>query len=623
MSTKPLSPLPPLHVVCALALVAASARADISPEWIAQLPIGTNLSVGLSAMVVDANGVTYVTGSADGPADLDVLTAAFSPGGTLLWSRMFNGPGNWHDQGRALALGPGGVLYVAGNTPDPQSYANVLLLKYDAASGNLLHTIQYSSGPGTSEYGGSVATDAQGNVYVGGGTVGDGTDALLLKFDAAGQFQWKSTWDGPAFAPYSQDSVFGLRLDPAGAPVALIYGVMGSNHADYVVVKYAPASGSTLWEATWGGSGEDSPRDMELDASGDVYVTGTALNGSNMYGTIKLRGSDGQLLWQAYDHSAFHDSARALALDGHGGVYVTGSVDPDGDQSNLNDDIYTVKRDAGSGAFVWSQQYGASAIGNFDVPADVIADSSGHVFVAGRTSSPPYSSDAITLVLDASTGIESTRGIVSGGPTQTAEPGFLALDGAENLLDAGRNYDFNTGAVQFLVFKYAAPSGGSTPYCFGDGTIQACPCGNPSLGAGRGCDNSSATGGATLHSSGLASLAADTLSFTTAGEKPTATSIVLQGTASIPAGTGFGQGLRCVSGALKRLYVRGASGGSIHAPGAGDPSVSARSAELGDPIGAGTPRYYMVYYRDPIVLGGCPAADTFNATNALAVSWSP
>jgi hypothetical protein len=574
-------------------------------------------------MVVDSSGVTYVTGTADGPANLDVVTAAFSPGGALLWSRTFNGPGNWHDQGRAVALGPGGVLYVAGNTPGPQSFANVLLLEYSTASGNLLNTIQYSSGPGLSEYGGTVATDAQGNVYVGGGTVGDGGDAMLLKFDAAGQFQWKRVWDGPALAPYSQDSVVELALDPAGEVLALIHGVMGSNHPDYVVVKYAATNGSTLWEANWGVSGEDSPRDMELDASGDVYVTGTGLNLTDMFSTIKLRGSDGQLLWQAYDHSALRDSARALALDGQGGVYVTGSVDPDGDQSNLNDNFYTVKRDAGSGALLWSHAYGANCIGCYDVPADVRADPAGHVFVAGRTSSQPYNNDAITLVLDAATGLETVRGIVSGGPTQTAEPGFLGFDGAWNLLEAGRNYDFNTGAVQMLVFKYAALAGSGTPLCFGDGTITACPCSNPSAGAGRGCDNSAGTGGATLQSSGQASLVADTLSFTTAGEKPTATSVVLQGTASSPGGFVFGQGLRCVAGSLKRLYLRSAVGGSIHVPAAGDPSISARSAALGDTIPAGAQRYYMVYYRDPLVLGGCPALSTYNATNALDVSWSP
>jgi Tol biopolymer transport system component len=159
----------------------------------------------------------------------------------------------------------------------------------------------------------------------------------------------------------------------------------------------------------------------------------------------------------------------------------------------------------------------------------------------------------------------------------------------------------------------------------GTGPWIACPCSNPPSGAGRGCDNSAATGGASLAASGIAYLSDDTLVFTTADEKPTATSILLQGTTSPASGITYGQGVRCVGGNLKRLYVKAASGGSITAPDfpGGDPSVSARSAARGDVIGAGQNRFYLVYYRDPVVLGGCAATSTFNATQTGRVSWLP
>jgi hypothetical protein len=153
--------------------------------------------------------------------------------------------------------------------------------------------------------------------------------------------------------------------------------------------------------------------------------------------------------------------------------------------------------------------------------------------------------------------------------------------------------------------------------------LIACPCSNPPSGPARGCDNSSLTGGASMSGIGMPSLGADTLVFTTAGEKPTATSIVLQGTSFLPSGVVFGQGVRCVAGTLKRLYVKTASGGSITAPSGADPTVSARSVALGDAISAGEQRYYMVYYRDPGVLNGCPSTSTFNATQALSVAWLP
>jgi hypothetical protein len=115
----------------------------------------------------------------------------------------------------------------------------------------------------------------------------------------------------------------------------------------------------------------------------------------------------------------------------------------------------------------------------------------------------------------------------------------------------------------------------------------------------------------------------DSLVFTTFAEKPTALSIVLQGNALVSSAIVYGQGVRCLGGTLERLFTKTASSGSIVAPefGAGDPTVSARSAARGDTIQPGQSRWYLVYYRDPTVLGGCPATSTFNATQTGQVSW--
>jgi hypothetical protein len=159
-------------------------------------------------------------------------------------------------------------------------------------------------------------------------------------------------------------------------------------------------------------------------------------------------------------------------------------------------------------------------------------------------------------------------------------------------------------------------------FAFYDG-VGSCPCSNNPPTAGRGCENSSTTGGASADGHGNASIAADTAYFTTFGEKPTATSILSQGSALLAAGTNFGQGRRCAGGTLKRLYTKTASGGSITAPSGGDPSIHTRSATLGDPLSPGSVRYYYVYYRDPTVLGGCSATATFNSTDTVQVVWRP
>ena len=94
------------------------------------------------------------------------------------------------------------------------------------------------------------------------------------------------------------------------------------------------------------------------------------------------------------------------------------------------------------------------------------------------------------------------------------------------------------------------------------------------------------------------------------------------GDARLGSGSVFGQGVLCAGGSLKRLFVHTAASGVVSAPSGADLPVSQRSSALGDPIAPGYWRYYQVYYRDPTVLGACPATSTFNSTQALALHWT-
>jgi len=183
--------------------------------------------------------------------------------------------------------------------------------------------------------------------------------------------------------------------------------------------------------------------------------------------------------------------------------------------------------------------------------------------------------------------------------------------------------DTNGSPDVFIKDRFAT---GATSLCDpGQGGVIACPCGNPPAGSGRGCENSSSTGGASLRAEGNAYLSQDSLSFIAQSETPHATSLLLQGTAPLPSGAVFGQGVRCAGGQMKRLFVKLASSGVITAPdfSAGDPAISVRLSQLGTPIDCGAPHLYLVYYRDPVVLGGCPASSTFNSTQTCSIGWWP
>jgi hypothetical protein len=222
------------------------------------------------------------------------------------------------------------------------------------------------------------------------------------------------------------------------------------------------------------------------------------------------------------------------------------------------------------------------------------------------------------LVVDVGggTGVTVTS-VTFDGPTQLT----LAVDvspaatiGPRTVTVTNPDGQATTSASGILFVQGTVPG---IPFCFGDGTLSTpCPCGN--VGAtGRGCSNSATANGALLASSGT--VLPDTVVLGASDERPTALTIFLQGNVNASSGIPFGDGLRCADGSIKRLYVKTASGGSVSAPEGGDPSITTRSASLGDPISPGSSRFYHAYFRDPVP-GFCPP-HTFNSTNGLRIDW--
>ncbi len=154
------------------------------------------------------------------------------------------------------------------------------------------------------------------------------------------------------------------------------------------------------------------------------------------------------------------------------------------------------------------------------------------------------------------------------------------------------------------------------PFCLGDGSSTACPCGNASATSERaGCRNSLGVG-ATLRASGSASLAHDELTLR-AAHMPNSLAIFLQGSSADNGGAGtvVGDGLRAVGGSTVRLGTRVNSAGASSLPDNGSASLSARGGVL-----APGAVFYQCWYRNAAV-AFCPPG-TSNWTNGLVVTWS-
>jgi hypothetical protein len=203
---------------------------------------------------------------------------------------------------------------------------------------------------------------------------------------------------------------------------------------------------------------------------------------------------------------------------------------------------------------------------------------------------------------------------ITDGPN-TTQASFYVFDVATGMQIATLPSPF-TGSGTFCAAAFAGNVGGpsSTPFCFGDGSGTACPCGNAGA-AGNGCASSVNAAGANVASTGTASISADSLVLQGTG-MPSSSALYFQGTTQAGGGAGavFGDGLRCAGGSVVRLKTVTNVSGSSQYPGAGDPSVSVR----GSVTAPGT-RTYQVWYRNAAVF--CTTS-TFNLTNGIEVTWT-
>ena len=199
----------------------------------------------------------------------------------------------------------------------------------------------------------------------------------------------------------------------------------------------------------------------------------------------------------------------------------------------------------------------------------------------------------------------------------------LDLDRTPRKEDVASTPDTGFGTPPIVdMGAYETPGGPYAPVCPGDGTLATqCPCAN-SGSFGRGCRNSIPTAqGALLTGSG--GISPDTIVLTASSVRPGLLCILLQGNFLNGAGFVFGDGVRCVAGSLKRINSHFASAdASFTYPRPGDPSISSRSATLGDSITPGTDRWYQVWYRDGApTFCPPPQGGTSNVTSGLVVHW--
>ncbi len=308
-------------------------------QWVARYNGPANSVDQAVSMALDSYGNVYVTGCSHNGSNHDYATIKYNTAGDTVWVRRYNGLGTGQDYANALVVDGSGNVYVTGTSLRNTTDYDHVTVKYSPTGDQLWVSRFYCSGSSENEPHG-LAVDASGNVYVTGGSYnGANFDYYTAKYNSNGTQQWLVSYNGPGNA---QDRGRDLAVDALGNVYVTGFSYIGS-YNDYATVKYN-SDGVQQWVARYNGAGlqGDDARDLELDAAGNVYVTGASRGFTGSYwdcATVKYNPAGLEQWAVRYDGLGGYngDYANALALDASGNVYVAGA------SAASDDDYLTIK----------------------------------------------------------------------------------------------------------------------------------------------------------------------------------------------------------------------------------------------------------------------------------------
>ncbi len=340
-----------------------------------------------AGITLDAAGNIYITGLFNGTADFDpgpgfaylvcssgadVFFAKYDAMGNYIYAKGL--PGSNIDMGISIAADAGGNAYVAGyfwGTVDFDPGTGTANLtgagrtdaffgKYDA-NGNYLLAKKFGST--LNDYASAVVVDASGNIYLVGtfqGTVdfdpgaatvnltsAGNSDCFIAKYDNSMNYIFAKKVGGSL-----NDNVSAVKLDASGNiyvtgffngtadfdPGAGVVNLVSAGGDDVFIASY-DASGNYVYAKSMGGSGTDDGNSLDVDADGNIVVTGF-FNGTADFDpgavTANLTSQGGNDIFIArYDAAGNYVSANSiggsgddrglcLATDASKHIYATG-----------------------------------------------------------------------------------------------------------------------------------------------------------------------------------------------------------------------------------------------------------------------------------------------------------
>ena len=385
----------------------------------------------------------------------DLLVTKYNAGGAVIWSQQVNGNGNGDDYAADLQIDNSGNVIVTGTTFESSADSfNVLTVMYDSG-GNQQWIASYNgSGSGNDGATSIYVDNANGDIYVAGAEwQGSSTlyDVLLIKYDSGGNQQWTATYDNTNLVDVAvrvRQNIGTGNIEVGGATQTTL------TNRKYLVAEFDPSSGSLVnaYTSTSSTLGIENLTDLKTDNNGNVFVTGS-ITGTSTGMDIRTLMLDTNLsiVWSATYSGAFNDEGNALDLDAAGNILVTGYTT----SSTQGRNFITIKYNS-AGSQLWATTFNGGA--NGDDSATCIAvhpTDTNKIYVCGYSYNGS-NKDYQTLKYDGAGNLKWEIGF--NNIYNTDDRAFaIALDTVGNVIVAGQN-KLNDSTYEYTTVKYVEKS---------------------------------------------------------------------------------------------------------------------------------------------------------------------
>jgi outer membrane protein assembly factor BamB len=429
--------------------IALTLLSSVAPVSAQPAPLSTqkNSNLTLPASTLLTNGLPGLSGP---PINLMVSSAPSSSaqGGAVSlptsqqWERRYNGPANNEDQATAITIDKDGNVIVGGYSLGIGTDDDFLTIKY-TSDGVALWTNRFDGPEHGTDKIVTVATDGSGGVYASGDS---GGGVRTVKYAPDGTPAWTSTYTNSS----SFLSFQALAVDTDGNSYLMPFDLDAKS---FVTIKYDP-NGNSVWTNTFKSSptSVETPSDVAVDADGNIFVTGSSIDGTIKFLTIKY-ASDGSPLWINSYSLVGSESAQRVIVDPQGNVIVVGDSQGGGAQHK-----YVIVKYSNSGTLLWTNAIAAAAYVGGGVP-QVATDSAGNVFIVGGTPGAASSAADYTSVKLSSAGVPVWTNRFFESSAGTAGLFGAGTDNAGNLYWSINSASPNNTNYNYVTLKYAATNG--------------------------------------------------------------------------------------------------------------------------------------------------------------------